>query len=97
MSATLDNVAQENDLFRQFWKIGAMRAARTGARRAFQLSVPLFLAGTTVMVQSFTEDQSGGVSAIAAVVGGVFSATIAFGLIMTALIERYTSKTTATA
>ena len=97
MSATLDNVAQENDLFRAFWKLGAMRAARTGARRAFQLSVPLFLAGITVMIQSFTGDESGGVSVVAAVVGGVFSATITFGLIVTALIERYTSKTTATA
>ena len=99
MSATKKSVREENDVFRKFWKLFVMRAARTGSRRAFQLSVPLFLVGITCMVQEYTTDEEddGAISSVAVLCGLIFAVTLAFGAVMTRSIEEYTTSVTATA
>ena len=92
LSASKERVSLENDLFREFWKQPALRSARKFARRAFQASIPLFLAGIGALVFARTES-----SEMTIFVAVIFSTTIAVAAWLTCRIEAYTMRATATA
>lgn len=92
LSASKERVSAENDLFRDFWKLPALCSARKYARRAFQLSIPLFLAGIDALVFDYTDS-----AAIMAFVAVVFAITTLVAASVTSSIEAYTMRVTATA
>ena len=92
LSATKVTVDDENDLFRRMWKMREVRIARHCARRAFQLSCPVFLAGINALMYTLT-----GSVAITVLLGCLFALTVALACWLTYFIEGYTLKVTATA
>ena len=91
LSATQETVSVENDLFRAFWKQPALKKARRYARRAFQASVPLFLAGIDALIFDYTTSV-----VMTTIIAVVFAATIVVAAWLTKAIEDYTTRTTAT-
>lgn len=92
LSATKERVSAENDLFRAFWKQPALRLARTATRRAFQVAIPLFLAGIVALVFENTDSV-----AMTIFVAVLFATTVAVAAWLTFRIEAYTMRVTATA
>ena len=91
LSATCETVRVENDMFRRFWKMGALCQARRLSRRGFQAGVVVFFGGITTLVYHITK--SGPMSAV---VGVFFVLVLVFAVVLTAKIEGFTTTVTAT-
>lgn len=104
LSATCKTVAAENDLFRRWWKLPKSQRARWMSRRAFELSMPVFLAGITALVADVVGGHSGKgpgnageASWLVGVVIALFAGLLLVALPLTRGIEGYVTEQTATA